>query len=203
MDHFNTQDLSPPQPGPHPGAMIMNSHGAPPPQPQPQQLPPQMFTTAAQLLDLTDKKLILVLRDGRKLIGILRSWDQFGMSSPLSMGIPTLTALFKTVANLVLQSTVERIFATISEPNDQQVRGFYADKPHGIFLVRGENVLLLGEIDLDKDDDPPPGYQKAEYSVVEKLATEQKAAEKAKEKKKLKGLATLGFEGESMGEILL
>jgi U6 snRNA-associated Sm-like protein LSm1 len=38
-----------------------------------------MFTTAAQLLDLTDKKLVLVLRDGRKLIGVLRSWDQFGM----------------------------------------------------------------------------------------------------------------------------
>ena len=74
----------------------------------PPQLPPQMFTTAAQLLDLTDstfihvhisylplhlsssgvsvdllfppaEKLVLVLRDGRKLIGVLRSWDQFGM----------------------------------------------------------------------------------------------------------------------------
>ena len=57
-----------------------------------------MFTTAAQLLDLTDstesphaltikrrrlirahvEKLILVLRDGRKITGVLRSWDQFG-----------------------------------------------------------------------------------------------------------------------------
>ncbi|KAG8427916.1 hypothetical protein J3459_006254 [Metarhizium acridum] len=45
----------------------------------PPQLPPQMFTTAAQLLDLTDKKLMVALRDGRKLIGVLRSWDQFGM----------------------------------------------------------------------------------------------------------------------------
>lgn len=33
----------------------MLGRGAPPP-PQPQQLPPQMFTTAAQLLDLTDSK---------------------------------------------------------------------------------------------------------------------------------------------------
>ncbi|KFY27655.1 hypothetical protein V493_03378, partial [Pseudogymnoascus sp. VKM F-4281 (FW-2241)] len=47
------------------------------PQQAPQQLPPQMFTTAAQLLDLTDKKLMVALRDGRKLIGVLRSWDQF------------------------------------------------------------------------------------------------------------------------------
>ncbi|KAK8143104.1 SM-like, degradation of cytoplasmic mRNAs and positively regulates transcription initiation, partial [Beauveria asiatica] len=45
--------------------------------PPPAQLPPQMFTTAAQLLDLTDKKLMVVLRDGRKLVGVLRSWDQF------------------------------------------------------------------------------------------------------------------------------
>jgi hypothetical protein len=53
--------------------------GMPPPQ-VPQQLPPQMFTTAAQLLDLTDKKLMVALRDGRKLVGVLRSWDQFGRS---------------------------------------------------------------------------------------------------------------------------
>ena len=26
------------------------------------------------------EKLLLVLRDGRKLIGVLRSWDQFGMN---------------------------------------------------------------------------------------------------------------------------
>jgi small nuclear ribonucleoprotein (snRNP)-like protein len=26
------------------------------------------------------EKLVLVLRDGRKLIGVLRSWDQFGMN---------------------------------------------------------------------------------------------------------------------------
>ena len=40
------------------------------------------------------------------------------------------------VANLVLQDTIERIF----------VQDLYADIPRGIFLVRGENVLLLGEI---------------------------------------------------------
>ena len=40
------------------------------------------------------------------------------------------------LANLVLQDTIERIF----------VNELYADIPRGIFLVRGENVLLLGEI---------------------------------------------------------
>ncbi|KAJ8105532.1 hypothetical protein ONZ43_g7392 [Nemania bipapillata] len=180
MEHLSIHDPPPPQPGggPHPGGPQ-----GPPPPPQAQQLPPQMFTTAAQLLDLTDKKLLLVLRDGRKLIGILRSWDQF--------------------ANLVLQSTVERVFATVSNPKDPHPKGLYADQLHGIFLVRGENVLLLGEIDLDKDDDPPFGYEKAEFAVVKKLADEQKAAEKSKETRRIKKLATLGFEGENMGEILL
>ena len=39
-------------------------------------------------------------------------------------------------ANLVLQDTIERIF----------VQEVYADVFRGIYLVRGENVLLLGEI---------------------------------------------------------
>ncbi|KAG5986670.1 hypothetical protein E4U43_005414 [Claviceps pusilla] len=147
----------------------------------PAQLPPQMFTTAAQLLDLTDKKLMVVLRDGRKLIGVLRSWDQF--------------------ANLVLQSTTERIFALKSGCDAEIPQGYFADIEHGIFLVRGENVLLLGEIDLDKDDDPPPGFKPAELDIVKKLAEERKALDKTKEKKKLRRLATMGFEGENLGDV--
>ncbi|KAI8960528.1 Sm-like ribonucleoprotein [Daldinia sp. FL1419] len=178
------ENLSIHDPPPQPGGGIPPALGrAAVPPPQPQQLPPQMFTTAAQLLDLTDKKLLVCLRDGRKLTGVLRSWDQF--------------------ANLVMQSTVERIYATTSDPLDPRPKGLYADQNHGIFLVRGENVLLLGEIDLDKDDDPPPGFERAEFAAVEKLAKERKAVEKAKEKKKLLKLATLGFEGENIGEVML
>lgn len=70
MENLSLHDAPPQQP---PGMQQMPQQ--PPPVPQ---LPPQMFTTAAQLLDLTDKKLMVSLRDGRKLIGVLRSWDQFG-----------------------------------------------------------------------------------------------------------------------------
>ena len=63
--------------------------------------------------------------------------------------------------------------------------------------------MLLGEIDLDKDDDPPPGYDKAEPKVVKKLAKQTKAAAKTREKYRISKLATMGFEGENMGEILL
>ncbi|XWW97798.1 hypothetical protein V2A60_005785 [Cordyceps javanica] len=174
--------------------------------PPPAQLPPQMFTTAAQLLDLTDKKLMVVLRDGRKLVGVLRSWDQF--------------------ANIVLQSTTERIFATEPQPQHQQqekqkaggssdpsspdataasatARGLYADIFHGIFLVRGENVLLLGEIDLDRDDLPPPGYEQGELALVRRLADEANARDRRRDKARGRKLAKLGFEGDGAGEIVL
>ena len=39
-------------------------------------------------------------------------------------------------ANLVLQGTIERI----------HVGKKYGDIPRGVFVVRGENVVLLGEI---------------------------------------------------------
>jgi U6 snRNA-associated Sm-like protein LSm1 len=102
----------------------------------------------------------------------------------------------------VLQSTKERIFVPPgTAPN--QPRGLYADIDRGLFLVRGENVLLLGEIDLDKDDDPPPGYDLADVELVQNLAKQKKQNDKTKEKKKVKMLAKEGFEGENLGEILL
>ncbi|KAL4083537.1 hypothetical protein QTP88_021420 [Uroleucon formosanum] len=78
--------------------------------------------TATLLYEL-DKKLMVLLRDGRTLIGYLRSVDQY--------------------ANLLLQQTVERI----------HVGKKFGDIPRGVFLVRGENVVLLGEIDALKEAD--------------------------------------------------
>jgi U6 snRNA-associated Sm-like protein LSm1 len=75
----------------------------------------------ASLLEELDKRLMVLLRDGRTLIGYLRSVDQF--------------------ANLVLHRCIERIHA----------RSDYGDIPRGVFIVRGENVVLLGEIDEDKE----------------------------------------------------
>lgn len=59
---------------------------------------------------------MVLLRDGRTLIGYLRSVDQF--------------------ANLVLHQSIERI----------HVEQKFGDIPRGVFIIRGENVVLLGEI---------------------------------------------------------
>ncbi|TVY29709.1 U6 snRNA-associated Sm-like protein LSm1 [Lachnellula hyalina] len=161
MEHLNLHDneMPPPQQG---GAQTPMQQMQPLgpgmlPPPSSQQLPPQMFTTAAQLLDLTD-------------------------------------------TNLVLQSTIERIFVAPSSANGP---GLYADVNRGIFLVRGENVLLLGEIDLDKDDDEPPGYERADVETVHRLQKEQKAKDARREKIVKRRLGELGFEGENAGEALI
>lgn len=41
----------------------------------------------------------------------------------------------------MLQDTVERVF----------LDGEYADTPQGVYIVRGENVVLLCELDEDKE----------------------------------------------------
>lgn len=81
------------------------------------ELPEPFLPGAISLLEQLDKKMMVVLRDGKTLVGYLRTIDQF--------------------ANLVLHNTVERI----------HVDNYYGDISRGIFLVRGENVVLAGEID--------------------------------------------------------
>lgn len=177
------------------------THAMPPPIPQ---LPPQMFTTAAQLLDLTDKKLLLVLRDSRKLIGVLRSWDQF--------------------ANLVLTDTRERYYAAIPVPcgqatqtqaraqtslqqqqqQQQEVRKLYCEIPRGTYLVRGENVLVLGEIDLDREDEVPEGWVEGDVREVFEWCREQEQIRKKMEKTRAKKVQNgWGGELEGLGEVLL
>ncbi|XP_038213914.1 U6 snRNA-associated Sm-like protein LSm1 [Zerene cesonia] len=105
----------------------------------------------AHLLDELDKKLMVLLRDGRTLIGYLRCVDQF--------------------ANLVLHKTIERI----------HVGKEYGDIPRGIFIVRGENVVLLGEIDKDKEDNLPL----TEVSVDEILDAQRREQDAKIEQQKL------------------
>ena len=73
----------------------------------------QYLPGTASLLEELDKRLMVLLRDGRTLIGYLRSVDQF--------------------ANLVLHRCIERI----------HVGSDYGDIPRGVFIVRGENVVSI------------------------------------------------------------
>ncbi|EEH11675.1 conserved hypothetical protein [Histoplasma capsulatum G186AR] len=114
------------------------------------------------------------------------------------------------LANLVLQGTVERLYAG----------NLFADIQRGIYLVRGENVLLLGEVssqhstgilltasigqiqDLDKEDDIPTGYRQAPFEEVFALKKQEDNERKKRNKRSSAKLQTLGFEAEHSGEVL-
>ena len=83
--------------------------------------------------------MLVILRDGRKLHGVLRSYDQFGKEKTPSkkpIFFFFIELFFFLLANLVLEDTVERIYH----------ENAFAENFHGLFLIRGENVVLLGEI---------------------------------------------------------
>lgn len=115
----------------------------------------------ASLIEEIDKKLLVVLRDGRTLIGFLRAIDQF--------------------ANLVLHRTIERI----------HVGKKYGDIPRGIFVVRGENVVLLGEIDLENENKIP--HEQVSIDEILEMQREEQLAKQAAEDKKKKALVERGL----------
>ncbi|PVF94555.1 Sm-like ribonucleo protein [Serendipita vermifera] len=123
------------------------------------------FTTSGALVDCVDKKVLIVLRDGRKLIGVLRSYDQF--------------------ANLVLEGTIER----------KHFARYYSDIPVGLMIIRGENVVLMGEIDLDAEDEVP--LQNVPIQELEPHYKQETNLRKRAETEKAKVLfETLGFSKE-------
>lgn len=77
-------------------------------------------------LTFTERVLILTV-DGRTLLGNLLSTDQ--------------------LTNLVLTNTVERIIRT---PEDDEPS---SQIEHGLYLIRGDNVVMCGEIDEKIDSD--------------------------------------------------
>lgn len=86
---------------------------------------PEDIYLSTSLASYLDKKLLVLLRDGRKLMGTLCSFDQF--------------------ANAVLEGASERII----------VGDVYCDIPLGLYVIRGENVVLIGELDMEREELPP------------------------------------------------
>jgi U6 snRNA-associated Sm-like protein LSm1 len=74
---------------------------------------------ASSFDDMIDRRVMTVLADGRKIVGYLRSYDQF--------------------ANVLIDEAYERHVAD----------SLFADVFLGVMIVRGENMALLGEISGD------------------------------------------------------
>lgn len=128
------------------------------------------FTTAAAIVGSVDRKIFVLLRDGRNVFGILRTFDQF--------------------ANLVLQDTVERIYLPkVSEDAPER----YAEAPKGVFMVRGENVVMLGELDIDREDDHLVNMQRVGYQEAEVEFKGLQAARVTEEKVRAKNYLNRGL----------
>lgn len=70
-------------------------------------------------------KVLVLTADGRTLVGTLLSCDQ--------------------VTNLVLKDTVERVIRPPDDPDDSE------EVPHGLYIIRGENVVVCGLVDEELD----------------------------------------------------
>lgn len=111
------------------------------------------FTTAAAIIGFVDRKVNAVLIDGRAVMGVLRTFDQFG--------------------NLVIHDGIERIYC----PETKQ----YAESTHPqIYVIRGENLLMLGDLDIDTEDTAIKGWERLDY--VDTYNKRRKLIEEAKAK---------------------
>lgn len=61
-----------------------------------------------------EQEVVVMLRDGRYLYGIMKSFDQFN--------------------SITLDRVIERIFHD----------GKYAERKHELFIIRGENITMIG-----------------------------------------------------------
>ncbi|KAH8591676.1 hypothetical protein B0O99DRAFT_631976 [Bisporella sp. PMI_857] len=74
-----------------------------------------------------DKKVCVITSDSRTLVGTLASCDQ--------------------MTNLVLTQTFERIIRPPDDPEPTTII------PLGLYLVRGDNVVVVAEVDEQLDDE--------------------------------------------------
>ncbi|KAJ1445394.1 hypothetical protein M885DRAFT_550059 [Pelagophyceae sp. CCMP2097] len=102
---------------------------------------------AASLVDQLDRKVMVVLLDGRHLVGIMRSVDQF--------------------SNVVLENTFER--RTILPADGPPA---YGDFPLGLFLVRGDAVVLLGEVSEDLETEAAGYPRHVSTETIEELESQ-------------------------------
>jgi len=129
----------------------------------------------ASLVDEVDKRILVVLQDGRKLWGVLRSFDQYGWLNPSSLEASLRHYLIYPVpieVNLVLEHTIERIY----------VGREFAEKRLGLFLVRGDNIVLLGPVDENREELCVQGLTQVTVGEIEAARKAKRLERNAKQK---------------------
>lgn len=97
------------------------------------------LTGSKDFEEFLDKRVVILLWDGKYIYGLLRSFDQFN--------------------SLTIEDTVERQF----------VDDLYYEVAHGVYIVRGENVVLVGLSDIDQSR-----HRKGSYDEVMGMISQRK-----------------------------
>jgi len=77
----------------------------------------------SSLQGYVNRQVLVILQDGRVIVGTLAGYDQ--------------------KSNVVLSDSKERVYST-DEPVEEI--------PLGLYLVKGDQIVLIGELDLEKDE---------------------------------------------------
>eukprot|EP00808_Paulinella_micropora_P023203 g79882.t1 len=88
---------------------------------------------AAEIEKYVDQIINVITNDGRNIVGILRGFDQ--------------------AINLIVEECHERVYSK-EEPIKQV--------PLGLYIIRGDNVAVVGEVDEDMDSAIDRGKLRAE-----------------------------------------
>ena len=100
---------------------------------------PAYLPGSSSLVEELNTRILVVLRDGRHLVGLLRSFDQY--------------------SNMVLDETSERKI----HRNGGTV--YYADLFLGVYIARGDSMVLLGRVGEDDED----GMKKVDMDELEEM----------------------------------
>ena len=77
---------------------------------------------AKALTELVDTLISVITSDGRNIVGVLRGFDQ--------------------TTNLILDECFERVYSASSGVEEA---------PLGLYIIRGDNIAVIGEIDDEMD----------------------------------------------------
>lgn len=93
---------------------------------------PAYLPGSSSLVEELDQRIMVVLRDGRHLVGNLRTFDQY--------------------SNMVLDCASERRFHDNNNGNDGKKTTYFTDVPLGMYIVRGDSIVLLGQIGSEEEE---------------------------------------------------
>ncbi|KAL6926153.1 hypothetical protein ACO0SA_001695 [Hanseniaspora valbyensis] len=122
------------------------------------------FTTTAALVASVDRKVMVEVKGGHIFFGILRTYDHFA-NLTLEFVNERIYLLRDDLENLQNYKPSSNLSANIFN-NTVKNYEFYAERQVGCYLLRGENVVFIGEVDIDKEDKPIKNMIRVDWQLA-------------------------------------